>query len=211
MPDSKSLVLEYDDLHFLDPENCLTQIEEFVRLFPSIKISFFSVPMLRGVPLYKNKDWCQKIEKYISSGNVCLARHGLTHKQEEFKQLDYEDALLSLQIGDAVYDIAKLPYVKVFRGPHWGINESSVHALLDCEYTHLYNHLDYKNLGDKYRDQLKCVYYNWNLKREAPHDLILVTHGHTHNVCMNGIEETFNKVCSFIDKANPTFRFVHEI
>jgi hypothetical protein len=207
----KTLVLEYDDLHFLQPEDCLDQITKFINLFPSIKISFFCPPFLRSVPLFKDSDWCSKIRKFIESGNVCLARHGLAHDQEEFKHLDFDDALFRLKIGDAVHAVAKLPYVKVFRGPHWGISSTSMEALLESGYTHLYNHQDYEKLGEQYKSQIKVEYYNWNLKDEAPDDSFLITHGHTHNVCSNGIEETFERVVSFIDTEKPEFKFVNEV
>ena len=157
-----SIVLEYDDIHPLHPENCLKEIDEFVRLFPNIKLSFFCPPLLRGVPLYKDKDWCGSIRKHIESGNVCLARHGLTHEQEEFKNLDLNEAEFRLKVGDAAHDVARLPYVKVFRGPHWGINMESITALINQGYTHLYNHQDYKELGDKYKNEInvRMIIYN---------------------------------------------------
>jgi len=211
MSDSKTLVLEYDDFHFLEPENCLREVEDLVNLFPNIKISFFCPPVLRGIPLFKNLDWCDKVRPFIDSGNVCLARHGLTHDQEEFKNLDLHEALFRLRVGDAAHEFAKLPFVKVFRGPHWGLNDDALKALVEQEYTHLYSHEDYRELDEEYAGRIKVKYYNWNLKDEAPDENLLITHGHTHNVCSNGIEETLEKVISFLDKVKPEYKFVNEV
>ena len=96
----------------------------------------------------------------------------------------------------------------MFRGPHWGISDEAIRAL-ECEgFTHLYSHTDYKHLTS---DTLKMVYYNWNLKDEPPDSDSLVAHGHTHNVCGNGISETLDKVSRFIDHVSPIFKFVNEL
>jgi len=207
MSNQKEIVLEYDDLTHLDPENCLDQIDELVRRHPNIKMSFFTVPMMRGVPLTHNLDWCSKIRKHIDNGNVCLAYHGLLHNPEEFKSIDKTECLLRLKFGRSIFETCKLPAAKVFRGPHWGMCTQAVEALEEEEFTHLYNHKDYLHLLS---DRMKVVYYNWNLKDEAPEIDTLVTHGHTHNVCENGIEQTMDKVSAFIDANNPHFKFVDE-
>lgn len=204
----RTLVLEYDDLTHLAPENCIDTIDELVARHPTIKLSFFTVPMMRGVPLSHDMLWCSRIRKHIDNGNVTLAHHGLVHTPEEFKHLDQTECTLRLKFSKSIFDTCKLPVAKVFRGPHWGICDEAVKAL-ECEgFTHLYNHTDYKHLTS---DVLKMVYYNWNLKDEPSDDDTLVTHGHTHNVCSNGILETLDKVSRFIDHANPVFKFVDEL
>ena len=207
---SKTLVLEYDDLTFLDPENCLLQIEELVRRHPDIKLSFFTVPMMRGAPLSHNMEWCNSIRQHIYNENVCLGVHGLMHSQEEFKHLSYTEAALRLRFAEAVFETADLPFERVFRGPHWGLNQESLNAISDAEYTHLYNHEDYRSLN---AESMKVVYYNWNLKDNTPdgEEETIIAHGHTHNVCKNGIEETLDKVSKFIDDYRPEFKFINEV
>ena len=39
-----NVILEFDDLHWLYPENCLEYIDAFVEDFPDIKLSFFVIP-----------------------------------------------------------------------------------------------------------------------------------------------------------------------
>ena len=202
------LVLEYDDLTFMDPENCLPQINELVRRHPNIKLSFFAVPMMRGIPLTHDMEWCRCIRQHVYNGNVCLGVHGLTHTQEEFKHLDYTEAALRLRFAEAVFETAALPFVRVFRGPHWGLNQETINAIADAEFTHLYNHEDYMGLRT---GGMHAVYYNWNLKDDPPEREMLVAHGHTHNVCQNGIEETLDKVSKFIDYYRPEFKFINEV
>ena len=55
----------------------------------------------------------------------------------------------------------------------------------------------------KYIDNNKVIYYNWNLKDEAPVETLLVAHGHTHNVCQNGINETMHRIKKFIREQKP--------
>lgn len=208
MSNQKEIILEYDDLTHLNPENCIAQIDELVARHPKIKISFFTVPMMRGVPLSHDMAWCSRISKHIDNGNVTLAYHGLLHTPEEFKNLDKVECELRIRFATSIFNTCKLPVVKVFRGPHWGISDQAIKALEELEFTHLYNHTDYGHLAS---DKLKITYYNWNLKDDSPDDAILITHGHTHNVCENGIAETLDKVSKFIDEHNPSFKFVDEL
>jgi len=219
-----NLVLEYDDLHFLPPENCMETIDKLVERFPDIKLSFFSIPYLRGFPVYADPEFCDKLRDHISNGNVSLAVHGLHHNQEEFKMYSYDQAYAALHMAESIFEEAKLPYRKVFRGPHWGLCDDSVKAMVKRNYTHLYSHEDYLELGESYQGKIKVLYYNWNLADEAPleegllNKLIakiapktIIAHGHTHDTCSNGIAETFDKVCSYIENNDVNFKFVHEV
>ena len=100
----RELILEYDDLHFQSPENCIEQIDELVRRHSGIKLSFFTVPMLRGVPLSHDMSWCSRIRKHIDNGNVCLAHHGLIHTPEEFKHLDQTECILRLKFSKSIFE-----------------------------------------------------------------------------------------------------------
>jgi calcineurin-like phosphoesterase family protein len=212
-------VLEYDDLHFMEPENCIETIDRFVERYPDIKISFFTIPFLRGFPINGNEQWAERIREHIKNNNVRLALHGLHHTPEEFKFFNYDQSIACLTMAESLFNEADLPFVKVFRGPHWGLCEGAVNALIRMKYTHLYNHEDYRELGDSVKNKIKVKYYNWNLTDEPPErgflDSIagkpIITHGHTHDVCGNGIGETFDKVCNFIDNNNVDFKFVNEV
>jgi len=218
------LVLEYDDFHWMDPENCLDTVDKFVGRYPEIKLSFFSIPHLRGFPMNSGSGWCEEVREHIGNGNVQLARHGFYHTQEEFKHYNYDQAITSLVMGDDVVKDAGLSEAKVFRAPHWGLCEGAIKALVDMEYTHLYNHEDYIDMAEPFKNQIKVMYYNWNLADDEPEKdtgisrLInklapktIIAHGHTHDVCGNGISQTFDKVCDFIENNSVEFRFVNEV
>ena len=51
------------------------------------------------------------------------------------------------------------------------------------------------------------VYYNWNLAESAPEisDQQFIAHGHTHNVCGNGIAESSSKIQAFIELNSPRY------
>lgn len=205
----RTLILEYDDFHWKSPENCLDTIYKFVEKYPTIKLSMFTVARHSDLWLGKDKEWCAKVKDLISNGNLQLAIHGLYHHQEEFKHKTYNEAMTSLVLAESEFIEEDLPYVKVFRGPHWGINQETYNALVALNYTHVYTHPDYASLI-KYNQDIYNIIYNWNLKDEAPDDEFLIGHGHTHNVCGNGIEETFDRVCSFIDNNEVEFKFVSD-
>lgn len=206
----KKLVLEYDDFHYLSPENCLSILDIMIAEFPDIKVSLFAPPALRYMPITYNPEWCSNVRKYIDSGNIVLARHGLTHDYLEFQKMSLDNSIEALKTGDEIFNKASLPYVKVFRGPYWGINKEAVEALNVNGYTHLYNHEDHRAYSKFFNG--KTVYYNWNLKDEEPPDTdLIIAHGHTHNTCSNGILETFDRVRRYIENNNPEFLFVHEV
>lgn len=210
------IILEFDDLHWLEPENCLYEINYLINMFPNIKLSFFTVPFLRNVEICENKEFCNEIINHIENGNIRLGFHGLNHDTEEFKNLNYSTALTKLEFASMLFEEAGLKVTNVFRGPHWGINEATIKACADLNFTHIYNHVDYLKLDDKIRENsMKPIYYNWNLKDEfdieTHKDYPIVAHGHTHNVCNNGLPESLVRIESFIKKYNPSFLFIDEI
>lgn len=203
------LTLDYDDFHWFEPENCIDHVIRLVEVFPQIKVSLFTVPMLRQSPLWDDRQWCDRVRALCERGNLEIARHGLYHTQEEYRHCDYDYAIKSLLIGDRILDESGIPYVKVFRGPHWGINDATVRALNELGYTHLYNHVDHASIGRNFLGRV--IYYNWNLAHPAPDFRLLIAHGHTHDVCGNGIAQAFEKVSSLITQRNPKFLFASEV
>ena len=203
------LVLEYDDFHWDKPENCLDIIERFVSVVPNIKLTMFTVPNLRGNLLFQNPEWCKRVAELCNQGVLEISRHGWTHAPLEYEHCNFDYAMNSLLLGDKVLDSAGIPYARVFRGPYWGLNHETVRALNELGYTHLYNHIDHSSIGHDFRN--KVVFYNWNLGLEPPEFKLLIGHGHTHNVCGNGIEETFERVINFIDINSPEFLFSSEV
>ena len=208
------LILEFDDLNPKREVNCLSEIRNLIKLFPKIKLTLFTSALYMWVPLHSNKPWCEEVSSYIKNNNIKLAVHGLVHSPEEFKRKDKNDTLLALKEAESIFKTSGLDFIKVFRGPHWGINEWTYESLIELGYKAVYNHLDYKDLGDKHEKDIKNIYYNWNLKDPFDESLsgeTIVAHGHTHDVCGNGIRETTPKIIDFINKYNPDFLFADEI
>jgi hypothetical protein len=73
-------------------------------------------------------------------------------------------------------------------------------------------------LNEYYENKLNIVYYNWNLKDEYNYEAfenpikkdIVVIHGHTHNVCGNGIEESFPRFENFMGRHEVEFARINE-
>lgn len=209
------LVLEFDDLNCHPEVDCLGVIKKLVNLYPKIKLTFFTPAAYKNYPLTSNQKWCDEIRNLIESNNVNLAVHGLYHTQEEFKFIDCSEANSRLEIVENIFNEAKLPFNKIFRSPHWGIQESTYEALINRNYSSVWTHEDYKWLADKF-PEIKSIYYNWNLKDKfedsgAVNEDIVIAHGHSHSVCGNGIGESFDRICDMIDKYNPEFIFASEV
>lgn len=203
------IILEWDDLNPNPNVDCLPIIDKLVGQFPKIVLNFFTVPIYGHTQLSYSIKWCDRIRTHIDNGNVVLGVHGTYHSFREYALYDYPHSAINLKHSHDKFNEAKLPFVKCFRGPYWGICEGSVEALIDMGYTHLYSHKEYTTLNEKYADRIKIVYYNWNMKDEWPklenplESDIVVAHGHTaqwpHLSCGNGIWECYDRLCSFID------------
>ena len=209
-----NFILDFDDFHYKSPENCLSTIYKLISKIPNIKLSLFTVPMLDGLPIFENKKWCTELMYLIESNNICLCPHGLTHSMLEFLNLDYDQTCDTILIMETIFKKSNLPIVPVFKGPNWGINKQVIKALQNFEYTHIYNHLDYKGL-EQTSDKIKFIYYDWNLKDEFDPSLsnnkYIIAHGHTWNACNNGIEQISDKILEFDKIHKPTYLFVNEI
>ncbi len=212
-----NVIIESDDFHPDPSVDCLYIAQRLIQKYPKIVLNFFTPACYNQVPLYTNKDWCDEVRLLIDSGNIRLGVHSLYHTQEEFKYYNYRTAVDKIKLAEDIFRVAKLPFLKVFRGSHWGICEDSIKALIDLGYTHLYSHINYKELNDKYSDKIKIIYYNFNLADTWPNmenpteSDICVMHSHTHAVCNNGIGESYNKLCEIIDNNNFTYLSIDSI
>ena len=207
-----NLILEFDDFNPKETVNCIEYIDSLVSLFPKIKLTMFTSALYERKALFSDKVWCFRVREHIKNNNLRLAVHGLYHTQEEFKHKSYDDAKLSLVIAESVFNVSDLSFIKVFRGPHWGINENTYNALIDLQYKFVYTHESYNHLSAKFLN-IKNVYYNWNLKDDfnlVESTDFVIGHGHTHNVCGNGIEESYSRIKAFINTYKPTFKFADE-
>ncbi len=208
----KNVILEFDDLHFDDRVDCLSVATELINQNKDIVLNFF-VPTMYGGRLLPAapKDWLAKFKNHVSNGNVVVGIHGFDHSTLEFKNLTYEAVVSRLKAAEAVLNYSDITYTKVFRAPQWGINSNVVEALIDLEYTHLYSHTDYNHITDQYKDKIKVIHYNFNLKDQWPrlenplqNPETVVAHGHTSKYpelnCNNGIWDVKDKVMELSKK-----------
>lgn len=201
----QKLILEFDDFHPHNDVNCLEIAKKLIEKYPPIILNFFVPPKYMGQHLSADEYWCSEVFELIKSGNINLAVHGLTHSQEEFKNLEFDDARNRIVEAENILFEAGLPFQKVFRGPHWGIGIGSILALMYLDYTHLYSHTNYDLLHKLFSGDVKVVHYNWNLKDEFgtfennPTSNVIVGHGHCPDVCNNGINESYDRICRALD------------
>jgi len=208
-----NLILDFDDFHWQHPQNCLETIDLLLTYVPNIKLSFFVAPNWEDRPLYKNPIWCDKVRRLIKNNNVVLGIHGLCHSQLEFSNKTKSEALLAIGEAEKEFQKADLPFVKVFKGPHWGLNSDTVDALIEKEYSHIYSHEDFKHLE---KPGIKFVYYDINLKDKIDKDYLsnteldVIAHGHSWDVCNNGIKESAIKIINLCERSR-NYKFINEV
>jgi predicted deacetylase len=197
------ILLDFDDLYSEHPYDCLDSIDYLVKAIPNIKILLFTIPNLGNRYISNKNSFIDKVKKYINSDNIKIGIHGNTHDVLEFKYLNYNEAISKLLDSHRILDNLQIDYERIFKGPHWGINSEVINALNALEYKCIFNHEDYMYLETT---DIKYIYYNWNLKDDFDESLLqskfIIAHGHTHNVCNNGIFEVRDKIIDTIKKYN---------
>jgi hypothetical protein len=209
-----NIAIEYDDLaphtHQLE---YLTKIKEHL---PEFKVTLFTIPLdIRyGEPVrITNPEyelWRKAIRACIRDGWMELALHGLTHNYLEFKNLDHDQAVKRLITAERMMREANLPYVKIFKAPHWYVSPEAKEAIQNKHIVH--------GIGEfGGMEVVEDGYYHWNLKDDMPKPAemkdvkVMIAHGHVMdgNGCNNGIQETMHKILDLPTDTN--FHFISEI
>lgn len=214
------IILEHDDLHPDPSVDCLEIAEQLLGKYPSLILNFFVPTYYNKKALFLEKEWCKRLQKLVEEDRVCLGIHGHSHSPLEFIAKSYQDAVISIKASEAILNTAGLPHAMAFRGPYWAINTPTIEALVDLGYTHLYSHISYNHLTDPFKEKIKIVYYNWNLKDEyltlenPLESGICVAHGHTSKHlslnCGNGLWDIYPKIEKLIEEENPLFMRLDE-
>ena len=90
--------------------------------------------------LNRYNDWCNWLRNLVKTGNFEVAVHGLHHFQPqypysaEFKNLDYENSINRIAMAEEILYRARIPFVKVFRPPGWGMSDGLLQALKEERY-----------------------------------------------------------------------------
>jgi len=203
MSTTTKIALDYDDLTDCGTENCIDQLELMANEYPDIKINLFTIPAHNARAIC-DTEWVKRIRSLIDRNNISICLHGLWHSHLEFEDITKDMALFRLKKAVGVLNTHEIPYRKVFKGPNWGINPNTYWALNELGFTHVFNHEDHKMVEDMSPEtennggKIRTVYYNWNLKDEPPNLPQLIVHGHTHDVCSNGIVQTYNRLKTWI-------------
>ncbi len=173
------MVWDWDDHH--ESNNAMPWMIQLKALRPDFKATLFSVPG-RGSDVFwrSHPDWIE------------LAPHGAMHNDP------YECLEWSHKTMEAYLDSEQLqaPYwARIFKAPGWQINMDIYRVLLDRGYAVADQHLE----DDRRPAGLRTYFYedgmNW--------------HGHVQNVCGNGLQETWGKVCELVESAE-SFEFASE-
>lgn len=90
--------------------------------------------------LTNHPEWCKWLRGKVKTRNFEVAVHGLYHYQTkypygaEFTNLNYEECVKRIERAEEIFKQAKIPFVKIFRPPGWGMNENLLEALSELEY-----------------------------------------------------------------------------
>ncbi|MFH1285259.1 MAG: DUF2334 domain-containing protein [Candidatus Micrarchaeota archaeon] len=85
-------------------------------------------------------EWCSWLREKTRKGKFEIAVHGLNHYSPrypysaEFQGASYEESNAKLEKAEAIFADAKLPFVRGFRTPGWGVSSGLLQALKEREY-----------------------------------------------------------------------------
>lgn len=111
-------------------------LRKLIERYPNIKISLFWIPfdvemeMAQLVRIYRD-DRMRELKELLSTGNVELIPHGLTHMNREFEKADKYTCKLAIKAVQDIMAKDELPYVRGFKAPFWLYNQSLVDVLED--------------------------------------------------------------------------------
>lgn len=209
MSNEAQIVIDYDDFHQNPKVDCLDSLFKLRDFDSRIKITLFAVALFEGVQIGLNANWSAKVRDLIDSDTIGLAVHGLYHTQEEFKSLTKREAKEKILQAEEILNRHSFKPIKVFKGPNWGINQATYEALAELDYTHVFTHPTMTYIS---HPSIKNVVYTDNLKDKLVLKDTMIIHGHTWNVCDNGIEQTLNKLREFLQgQKNVIYKFGNEI
>jgi len=181
----KPIVLDLDDL--CDKWDPWDDLHRWKEKNPNGKMTLFTIPRRCSDALlirYAKLDWIE------------LAMHGWIHTTGECLYWTAEDTQVKLK------EVQSMGFVTGFKAPKWLITDEVYRGLQAANWW-VADHKMNKHVYDQFPDVAKYVYNSF--KRATPYRSL---HGHTHDVCDNGINESFEKFC--VDP-NRAFKFVSEV
>lgn len=179
----KPVVFDLDDLcDYWDPYNLLV---DWKTVNPNGKVTLFAIPGRCSTEL---------IAKYRALPWVRLAAHGWWHQTGECLSWSAEETELRLRT------VASWGFTKGFKAPGWLMTRSVVDGANAAGFW-VAGHSSHREVWKKGDNT-----YVYNRKRRV--DDWTAAHGHTHDTCDNGIDESF---ASFCFPPSTEFKFVSEV
>lgn len=179
----KPIVFDLDDL--CDQWNPWDTLMRWKNENPNGKVTLFTIPRRSSDEL---------IERYNALDWVELGMHGWWHHKGEC--LYWGEEILEPRMD--MWETHGL--AKVFKAPHW-LTTKYLYEPLEKRGWIMADHAMNKELWEGYKN----IYLYEKSGKTVPYQ---GAHGHTHNVCGNGIEEAFNK---FRFHGDATFKFITEV
>lgn len=157
----------------------MPRLRRLKELRPDFRCTLFAIPALCP------PDWLASMPEWVE-----LAMHGWTH-DSVFECREWSKERMLRRMHEP---IVEMYFVQGFCAPGWQISDGCYEALLEEGWWVADQHLEDARRPKK----LKVYLY------EEGH-----WHGHTHNVCGNGIEETWDALVAAVNSAR-RFEFASE-
>jgi hypothetical protein len=174
------VICDFDD-H--EPGNdAMPYMHRLKEINPAFKVTLFAIPGLGNEAFWESHpDWVE------------LAVHGWLHPDPyECSSWSYDRMMQLIDVVDDEYPW----FVRGFKAPGWQISDECYEAIGDRGWWVADQHLE-----DNRRPKgIPTYFYEDGGDR---------WHGHTHNVCGNGIEETWGELSARVAAATD-FRFASE-
>jgi len=201
-------VIDFDDYSATHPgHHLLLKLKEH---FPNFKCTCFTpafslAVFFRKMEVEKFKEWGKIVA--ANSGWIEIAPHGFSHLKGEMLTKDKKRAEMIIKAIENLFGQLGIPFVKIFKAPHWQISPAAEEVLKERGYVLAID----RNKPTVHTD-IPTYVWNWDIK-DVPfpkHYPVIKAHGHiwTTPGIVNGLDECLPNLLQM--PQNAKFQFISE-
>lgn len=200
---SQTFIIDLDDFGSLKPGI------EYLRMmrehYPNFKCTLFTTPfhvqyLTKEIDIDKLYEWGKIVAREMDWLEIAV--HGFAHIKGECTTTDRKKAKTLIKASENVFKKIGIPFVKIFKAPHWEMSREFEKELEKQGYVVA---LD-RNRPVSFSDVPKYV-WNWSLDEKVPEYHTVKGHGHVWET-NNGINRVLPNMLKI--PTDVEFKFVSE-
>lgn len=203
MSQKQTFIIDLDDFSSLKPGEL--QLTKMKSHFPDFKVTLFTTPfdakyVLNHAPIEKLYDWGKLVE--ANKDWMEIAVHGFAHERGECMVKSHKEAETLIRASENVFKKIGVPFVKIFKAPHWEMNQTFEEVLNDMGYVKAID----RN-SPVVHTNIPTYTWSWSIETPLPEFHTVKGHGHVIGT-NNGIDKELPNLLKIPTDAE--FKFISE-